>query len=97
MFTLKCGKNTDKPKNKDHSQFHHSLNNAIPSPADFSNLGIEPWSPALQEDSLLSEPPGKPNKYILVLIIPDFLTYNINVHTHLFFVKEKDHTKYTAL
>ena len=27
---------------------------------DFPNLGIEPWSLALQEDSLLSEPPGSP-------------------------------------
>ena len=33
-----------------------------PSPwkGDLSNLGIEPWSPALQVDSLPSEPPGKP-------------------------------------
>ena len=29
-----------------------------------SNLGIELGSPALQADSLLSEPPGKPNKAI---------------------------------
>ena len=29
-------------------------------PGDLPNPGIEPWSPALQEDSLLSEPPGKP-------------------------------------
>ena len=28
----------------------------FPSPTP----GIEPWSPALQVDSLLSEPPGKP-------------------------------------
>ena len=27
----------------------------------FPNPGIEPKSPALQEDSLPSEPPGKPN------------------------------------
>ena len=30
------------------------------SPGDLPNLGIEPGSPALQADSLLSEPPGKP-------------------------------------
>ena len=30
------------------------------SPGDFPNPGIEPRSPALQADSLLSEPPGKP-------------------------------------
>ena len=30
-----------------------------PPPEDLPNPGIEPWPPALQEDSLLSEPPGK--------------------------------------
>ena len=30
-----------------------------PPPEDFPSPGIEPGSPALQEDSLLSEPPGK--------------------------------------
>ena len=29
------------------------------SPGDLPNLGIEPGSPALQIDALLSEPPGK--------------------------------------
>ena len=32
----------------------------ISSPGDLTNPGIEPRSPALQADSLLSEPPGKP-------------------------------------
>ena len=32
----------------------------FPSPGDLPNPGIEPWSPALQMDSLPSEPPGKP-------------------------------------
>ena len=32
----------------------------FPSPSDLPNPGIEPVSPALQADSLLSEPPGKP-------------------------------------
>ena len=31
----------------------------FPSPEDFPNPGIEPRSPALQVDSLLSEPPRK--------------------------------------
>ena len=31
-----------------------------PSPGDLPNPGIEPSSPALQVDSLPSEPPGKP-------------------------------------
>ena len=32
-------------------------------PGDLPNPGMEPRSPALQTDSLLSEPPGKPNSY----------------------------------
>ena len=31
----------------------------FPSPGGLPNLGIQPMSPALQADSLLSEPPGK--------------------------------------
>ena len=33
-----------------------------PSPGDLPNPGVEPSSPALQADSLLSEPPGKPER-----------------------------------
>ena len=33
---------------------------AIPSPGDLPDPGMEPRSPALQADSLPSEPPGKP-------------------------------------
>ena len=33
----------------------------FPSPGDLPDPGIEPMSPALQADSLPSEPPGKPN------------------------------------
>jgi len=36
----------------------------FPSPGDLPDPGIEPVSPALQADSLLSEPPGKPLIYI---------------------------------
>ena len=32
----------------------------VPSPGDLPNPGIEPRFPTLQADSLLSEPPGKP-------------------------------------
>ena len=34
----------------------------FPSPGDLPNPGIEPGSPALQADSLLSELPGKPSR-----------------------------------
>ena len=33
---------------------------SFPSPGDLPDPGIEPGSPALQADSLLSESPGKP-------------------------------------
>jgi len=33
----------------------------ISSPGDLSDTGTEPWSPALQADSLPSEPPVKPS------------------------------------
>ena len=33
----------------------------FPSPGDRPNPGIEPGSPALQADTLTSEPPGKPH------------------------------------
>ena len=33
----------------------------FPSPKDLPDPGTEPGSPALQADSLSSEPPGKPN------------------------------------
>ena len=38
----------------------------FPSPGDLPNPGIEPKSPALQADTLPSEPPGKPawNSYL---------------------------------
>ena len=36
----------------------------FPSPGNLPNPGIEPRSPALQEDSLLSVPPGKPQESI---------------------------------
>ena len=44
----------------------------IPSPGHLSNPGIEPWSPALQADSLPSEPPGKPT--INLLVISEMIT-----------------------
>ena len=34
------------------------------SPGDLPNPGIEPGSPTLQADALLSEPPGKPLFYM---------------------------------
>ena len=52
----------------------------FPSPGDLPDLGIEPGSPGLQVDSLPTELPGKPLKYILTYIY----THNVytSVHTH---------------
>ena len=50
---------------------------SFPSPGDLPDPGTEPRSPALQADSLLSKPPGKPN-YSLLLTVPEkhlFLLY----------------------
>ena len=41
----------------------------FPSPGDLPHPGIEPGSPALQADALLSEPPGKPGGDGVVIII----------------------------
>ena len=40
----------------------------FPSPGDLSNSGIKPRSPALQTDSLLSEPLGKPQSTGVILL-----------------------------
>ena len=45
----------------------------FPSPGDLPNLGIEPRSPALQVDSLASEPLGKPSSFFLFLGIGYFI------------------------
>ena len=42
----------------------------FPSPGDLPHRGMEPGSPILQADSLLSEPPGEPRKgYIMTQIL----------------------------
>ena len=42
------------------SRQEHWCGLLVPSPEDLPDPGIEPGSPALQADSLLSEPPRKP-------------------------------------
>ena len=42
----------------------------FPSPGDLPDPGIEPGSPALQTDCVLSEPPGKPHSRERILAIP---------------------------
>jgi len=45
----------------------------FPSPGDLLNPGTELRSPALQADSLLSEPPGKPQFRNRLLEVPHSL------------------------
>ena len=40
----------------------------FPSPGDFPDSGIKPVAPALQADSLPSQPPGKPLLLLLLLL-----------------------------
>ena len=56
---------------------------SISSPVDLPDPGIEPASPAMKEDSLLSEPPGKPSVFVVYLIID--LLFNFSSTFSMFF------------
>ena len=47
----------------------------FPSTGNLADPGSEPRSPALQADTLLSEPPGKPPLLLLLLL----LKHNLNM------------------
>ena len=49
----------------------------FPSPGDVPNPEIEPGSPVLQAEALLSEPPVKPPTIILLLSISPYKVVNI--------------------
>ena len=49
---------------------HGMLSGMFPSPGDLSNPGIEPRSPALQVDSLPSEPQAKPPFHLQSNLFP---------------------------
>ena len=55
----------------------------FPSPGDLSNPGIKARSPALQADSLLSEPPGKPP--VMLNFLP-----NVSLATLDFYKNEEE-------
>ena len=66
----------------------------FPFPGDLPNLGIEPWSPALQADSLPSEPPGKPFDSIIWTLNPVMFNsaqpWNFHLHRPInIFLKTK--------
>ena len=48
------------PPSMEFSRQEHWSGLPFPSPEDLPDPGIEPGSPALQADTLTSEPPGKP-------------------------------------
>ena len=58
-----------------HSEFWSGL--PFPSPVDLSITGIEPRSPALEGDSLLSKPPGKPPNRSLLFATPWTVAYQV--------------------
>ena len=55
----------------------------FPSPGNLPDPGIEPGSPALQADSLLSEPPGKPLQILLDLNTQQSGSLSLSQLTHL--------------
>ena len=60
---------------------------SFPSPADLPDPGIEPGSPALQADTLQSEPPGNPQLLLLLLFHENVL----NVVRWFFYISLDNH------
>ena len=57
----------------------------MPSPGDLPNPGIEPSSPALRADSLLTEQPGKPLPPICSVMANDVMHDKLKEnHTDIF-------------
>ena len=52
---------------------------SCPSPGDLPDPGIEPRSPSLQADSLLSEPPGKPFPWLCCAYFPIIFALITNI------------------
>ena len=57
----------------------------FPSPGDLPDPGIEPGSPTLQADTLLSEPPGNP-KERNVLASAEMMCVCMCVHAYFIFL-----------
>ena len=56
-----------------------------PPPGNLSDPGIEPTSPALQADSLSTEPPGKPIQMIIIISINASLK-KLKYSVHFYFL-----------
>ena len=55
----------------------------FPSPGDLLDPGIEPGSPALQADTLPSEPPGKPTNKMGIPKLSKFTRYDLYYSEYL--------------
>ena len=74
---------------------------SFPSPGDIPYPGIEPWSPALQADSLLSEParkhhpppcappPPKKKKKLLIIIYKDIIILGVLQYEKICIIESK--------
>ena len=62
-YSVKC----QAPLSMEFSRQEYWSGLPFPSPGDLPNSGIEPGSPALQADTLPSEPPRKPLINIMLL------------------------------
>ena len=72
----------------------------FPSVGDLPDPGIEPESPTLQADSLLSEPPEKPTACIrkfLFLIVNIFETWSLSKHVSPTLVGNLEQNKHRRL
>ena len=58
--------NSQAPLSMESSRQEYWSGFPFPSPGDLPGSGIKQWSPAMQPDSLLSEPSGKPSFFLLV-------------------------------
>ena len=65
------------PPSKEFSREEYWSGLPFPSPGDLPDPGIESGFPALQVDSVLSEPPRKPCFTCMLL------TYMYNIHMHI--------------
>ena len=71
-----------------------------PSPGDLPNPGIKPESAALQADSPLSEPPGKPlllssnqKKCLYAMFLSPYIYFNLHVPLYLKLVSCRQHAR----
>ena len=72
------------PGSSIHGIFWQEYRNGLPfpSPEDLPNPGIEPTvCPALQADTLLSEPPGRPGILIWTALNPEIALGGMNILT----------------